>query len=162
MAKCLVTQRSLDKAALSAAFNFSQRQLLDNYGSRSLVLRLFSERCYGKCISEKLSRFLKRATPPCVASMCARTKIPIQPVETVAAPSARLLKFYVWEFEAMRPVFRKWLRLNATGSPALDDMLPVDTAEHLSDVWLIDALKKHHARTYDPQEASLHVLALPA
>ena len=71
-------------------------------------------------------------------------------------------QFYLWTFEAIEPIFVRWLELEANHPVTWDAILPVPIAEHLVDVPIINALRSHPARTLDPHKASVHLLALPA
>ena len=43
----------------------------------------------------------------------------------------------------------------------LELTLPLTFSQHTTDVWLLDALRRHPQRTHTPSEASLHILDFP-
>ena len=61
------------------------------------------------------------------------------------------------EFRGVEAQIRNFIPYaNASTSPSLDWLLPITAAQHLTDVFLLDALRTHPQRTRDAAAADLH------
>ncbi|KAL3916403.1 MAG: hypothetical protein SGPRY_006833 [Prymnesium sp.] len=163
---CFSRVDSMSQSSLAAAYNISQSRMLAKYGRSALVLRLFSgNRCDEECLKSRLQQFLEL---PGGVRKCgtAHSSAQLQPAAAESATSTRrvpnLPKLYIWKLvdSHTSTVLRFWDDIQRNLS--WDAAVPVQIAEHLSDLPLLQALESHPARTHKPDEARFHVLAPPA
>ncbi|KAL3927341.1 MAG: hypothetical protein SGPRY_002866, partial [Prymnesium sp.] len=167
---CFTRQDRIGVASLAAAFNLSQSRMLEKYGRKSLVLNLFAGvPCDQACLSKRLEEYLDlEDTTECVDVRSSASEQPSTgpalsaDVTTSATSAARNPKFYLWRFKGieMEPAVNFWREMEANHS--FDAAVPMALAEYLNDIPLLQALRTHPARTYHPDEASLHILDVPA
>lgn len=115
------------------------------------------------CDTDAHARGFARRLPPAVVPMpaWAVARRPAQGHKVENPPPA--FKFYV-HFLGFNE-WSEWVTDRVLLQEAVqphDFVLPLAQSQHLTDVWLLNALRRHPQRTLRPEEASLHVLALPA